>query len=146
MNRSTLTASCLVGRMIEAVIDRFVISKVGQVMGRADGRMLKETIHELGVSRPTAIRWLRSMERDGLLYRTYAMKEGKRGRPKGVYHATKSLKRFMEDPQNGNQSVVNLRFETVKEMCKHQTGGMCKFFVPKIQRCEAWGCPYAKSH
>ena len=112
-------------------------------MARADGRMLKETIDELGVSKPTALRWLRSMEKEGLLYRSYEMNQGKRGRPKGVYHVTRNLKRFMEAPQNGNQSMITLTFDRVREMCKHQTDGMCKFFV-QIQRCEASGCPYLK--
>lgn len=115
-------------------------------MARANGGTLKEMVRELGVSRPTALRWLGSMEKEGLLYRSYQMRQRKRGRPRGVYHATGGLKRFIEEQKKGDTSMVTIAFETVKSMCKHQTGGMCRFFAPKIQKCDASGCSYLKGH
>ena len=112
-------------------------------MAKTEGRTLSEVISELGVSKVTAIRWLRAMERDGLLYRSYDMKQGKRGRPRSIYHQTKNLRRFTEGPNDG--SMVSLSFKSLKSMCRHEKGGMCKALLPKLQRCDASLCPYLKS-
>ena len=125
------------------MLNEFMVSKVATVLFRADGRSLGEVTNELAVSRPTAIKWLRSMEREGLLYRSYNMK-GKKGRPKGIYHPTKNLKRFVDTPQ-GNGSMVTLSFTTMKSICRYHTGGMCKALIPKLQRCDSSLCPYLKA-
>ncbi len=51
-------------------MNEFVVSRVAAVMAKAEGRTLSEVISELGVSKVTAIKWLRVMERDGLLYQS----------------------------------------------------------------------------
>ena len=124
-------------------MNEFVVSKVATVMAKAEGRTLSEVISELGVCKVTTIKCLRVMERDGLLYRSYDMKQGKRGRPRSIYHQTKNLRRFMEGPNDG--SMVSLSFKALRGMCRYEKGGMCKALLPKLQRCEASLCPYLKS-
>ncbi len=124
-------------------LSEFVVGKVAPVLLRGEGRTLGEVTHELNVSRVTTIKWLRSMEKEGLLHRTYQMK-GKRGRPRGVYHPTKNLRRFVEAPNNGSM-MVTLSFATIRGMCRHRAGAVCKALTPKIQNCDSSLCPYLKA-
>ena len=126
------------------MLDEFVVSKVAQVLAGAEGRTLQEMICGLGVSKVTTLKWLRSMERKGLLCRSYEVKQGKRGRPRGVYHQTKNLKRFIEEPPQGDGSMVTLSLTTLRSICRYEKGRMCKALLPKLQRCETSLCPYLK--
>lgn len=100
-------------------------------------------IHELGASKVSALKWLQSLEKDGLVYRTRLMKPGRKGRPQNVYHPTKNLKAFMVK-ESSNAMVVILDFSKLKTICRYEKGGMCKALLPKLQRCESQLCPYLK--
>jgi predicted ArsR family transcriptional regulator len=67
----------------------FLVQKVGNILQGSDGKILEEMIHELGASKVSALKWLQSLEKDGLVYRTRLMKAGRKGRPQNVYHPTK---------------------------------------------------------
>jgi len=105
------------------------------------GKTLQEMIHELGVSKVSTLKWLQSLEKDGLVYRTSLIKAGQKGRPQNVYHPTKNLKVF-SDKESSN--VVVIDFSKLKIICRYEKGGMCKALLPKLQRCESSICPYLK--
>jgi len=118
----------------------FLAQRVASILQGAEGKTLEEMIRALGVSKVSALKWLKSLESDGLVYRTQLMRAGRRGRPRSLYHPTKNLKKFMHGSPTG--SVVTLDFTTLKSMCRYEKGGMCKALLPKLQRCESSHCPY----
>ena len=119
-----------------------LVRKVSSILRDEEGRTLKEMIRELGASKVSALKWLQSLERDGLIYRTHLMDPGKRGRPQNVYHPTKNLKPFLER-ESPNATVV-IDFSKLKILCKYEKGGMCKALLPKLQKCESRLCPYVE--
>jgi predicted transcriptional regulator len=120
----------------------FLVQKVGNILQGSDGKTLEEMIHELGASKVSALKWLQSLEKDGLVYRTRLMKAGRKGRPQSVYHPTKNLKTFIG--KESSNSMVMLDFSKLKTICRYEKGGMCKALLPKLQRCESQLCPYLK--
>jgi CTP-dependent riboflavin kinase len=120
----------------------FLAQKVGGILEGSEGKTLKEMIQELGTSKVSALKWLQSLEKDGLVYRTRLTNLGRKGRPQSVYHPTKNLKAFLGE-ESSNAMVV-LDFSKLKIMCRYEKGGMCKALLPKLQRCESRLCPYLK--
>jgi len=123
--------------------DEFLAHKAASTFGNADGKTLQEMIAALEVSKVTALKWLRSLERQGLVYRTQLMRTGMKGRPQDVYHPTKNLKRFKEC--SSNSPIVAIDFSIIRSICRYHKGGMCKALLPKLQRCESMLCPYLKA-
>jgi len=124
-----------------AMSNEFLIQKVSSILQGNKGKTLQEMIHELGVSKVSTLKWLQSLEKDGLVYRTSLIKAGQKGRPQNVYHPTKNLKVF-SDKESSN--VVVIDFSKLKIICRYEKGGMCKALLPKLQRCESSICPYLK--
>ena len=120
----------------------FLVQKVGNILQGSEGKTLKEMIHELGTSKVSALKWLQSLEKDGLIYRTHLMKAGRKGRPQNVYHPTKNLKAFLG--KESSNAMVVLDFSKLRTICRYEKGGMCKALLPKLQRCESRLCPYLK--
>ena len=128
--------------LTSVVSTEFLVQKVGSILRGEEGKILKEMIQELGTSKVSALNRLRSLEKDGLIYRTRLTKLGIRGRPQNVYHPTKNLKAFLE--KESPNAVVVLDFSKLKTLCRYEKGGMCKALLPKLQRCESRLCPYLK--
>lgn len=120
----------------------YLVRKVGSVLQGDKGKTLKEMIDELGTSKVSALKWLQSLEKDGLIYRTHLTKSGRKGRPQNVYHPTKNLTVFLE--RGSPNATVVLDFSKLKTLCRYEKGGMCKALLPKLQRCESRLCPYLK--
>ena len=119
-----------------------LVQKVGSILQGNKGKTLEEMIRELGTSKVSALKWLQSLERDGLIYRTRLTKPGRRGRPQNVYHPTRNLKAFLE--KESSNAMVVIDFSKLKTVCRYEKGGMCKALIPKLQRCDSRLCPYLK--
>ena len=119
----------------------FLVRKVGSLLQGDEGKTLQEMISQLGTSKVSALKWLQSLEKDGLIYRTRIMKTGKKGRPQSLYHPTKNLKTFLEKESS---DAVIIGFSKLKVICRYKKGGMCKALLPKLQTCEQNICPYLK--
>ncbi len=124
------------------MFNEFLVQRVGSILQGAEGKTLEEMIRPLGVSKVCALKWLKSLENDGLVYRTQLMRPGRRGRPRSLYHSTGNLK-FIDRSLKG--SVVTLDFKTLRSICRYQKGGMCKALLPKLRRCESSLYPYPKT-
>ena len=126
------------------MLSEFVISRVGQALDGFEGRCLQEMMQSLDTSKVTALKWLKSMEREGLVYRTLAHRPGMKGRPRSIYHPTKNLKMFMKHESEQGSEMVSISLTALRRLCRYEKGGMCKAILPKLQRCEASLCPYLK--
>jgi predicted ArsR family transcriptional regulator len=121
------------------VSDQYRVQQVANVLLGSDGKTLKEMITELGTSKVSALKWLQSLEEDGLVYRTRLNKPGSKGRPQSVYHSTKNLHSFMKKESS---ATVVIDFAKLKTICRYEKGGMCKAMLPKLQKCDSSLCPY----
>ena len=82
------------------------------------------------------------MEKSGLLWKTY-QSTGKKGRPLGVYHPTRSLSDLML--QHHHRSSVMVDFPVLSAMCRFNGKGVCQLAGQRLERCRIEVCPVLKS-
>jgi len=115
--------------------------RILQVLGRGKGsvsRTLLEVIQASGFARSTVILHLKALESQGFI-RRLKITAKRRGRPKYAYSATPiGTSTGQIQPSNLPQETVTIRFQKLRQICRHEKGHFCKLAK---KRCEPHSCP-----
>ena len=101
-------------------------------------RTSKEILAKGGLSHNTLKRHLQRLMSEGLILRAEKV-ENRRGRPEYSYNLTPKLSRHINlTLKEPHTTLVTLTFTKLKQICKHNKGGLCK---AKRRNCTAYICP-----